>query len=134
MKSEVGYVVPMMHVMDVERSVKFYEMLGFTAAEVLRHDDGKAFWAYLACHRGRPEKRTTENESAAVMVTQAGHPVDATVQGALLYMYSPDLVGLREKLVAGGVKVSEIVPRFYMPKGEMELTDPDGYCVLIGAV
>jgi hypothetical protein len=32
------------------------------------------------------------------------------------------------------VEVTEIVIREYMPKGEMELHDPDGWKVFVGAV
>lgn len=122
----------MLHVMDVERSVKFYELLGFTATKIMRDQDGRAFWAWLACHRGDPPTRTAQNEAAAVMVTQADGPVDRTVQAVLLYMYSPDLPALREHLIKNDIQVSQIVPRFYMEKGEMRVDDPDGYCVLIG--
>jgi hypothetical protein len=53
-------------------------------------------------------------------------------QGVLFYMYSPNLVALREHLLGLGVKVSEITYPFYMEKGEMQMDDPDGYCLLIG--
>jgi Glyoxalase/Bleomycin resistance protein/Dioxygenase superfamily len=136
--ARVAYSVPMLRVMDVERSMRFYELLGFTVTGVMRTENGVAFWANLSCHRGNPEKLTTENESAAVMVTLGdgapGEPIDVPKQGASLYLYSKDLVALREKLVSRGVEVTEIVPRPWMEKGEMELRDPDGWRVFVGAV
>jgi hypothetical protein len=134
MKARVSYSVPMLHVMDVERALKFYELLGFVATNVLKDPAGKAVWAWLSCHRGEVAERTIENESAAVMLAQASHPVDAGVQAVLLYMYSADLPGLREHLLANGVEASEIEHRFYMEKGEMRVTDPDGYVVLVGQI
>jgi hypothetical protein len=41
---------------------------------------------------------------------------------------------LRAQLVSQGVEVTGIVPREYMPKGEMELHDPDGWRVFVGGV
>lgn len=46
-----------------------------------------------------------------------------------------DWKGLRVgDLVSQGVEVSEIVKREYMPKGEMELRDPDGWKLFVGGV
>jgi hypothetical protein len=160
MMARVGYSVPILRVKDVERSVRFYELLGFTATSLLRTKDGVAYWANLSCFRGatveRDDKssagdkstasakqvaplaeRTSENEAAAVMVSLGEDPhapLDASKQGASLYMFTKDLEGLRAQLVSQGVEVSEIVPREYMPKGEMELRDPDGWRVFVGGV
>jgi catechol 2,3-dioxygenase-like lactoylglutathione lyase family enzyme len=156
--ARVGYSVPILRVKDVERSVRFYELLGFTATALLRTKDGVAYWANLSCHRGptfeeqssagdksvevskqnaprAPDERTTENESAAVMVSLGEDPLaplDGTMQAASLYLFTKDLEGLRAQLVSQGVEVSEIVTREYMPKGEMELRDPDGWRVFVG--
>jgi catechol 2,3-dioxygenase-like lactoylglutathione lyase family enzyme len=136
MGARVGYSVPILRVKDLERSVRFYELLGFTATSVLRTKEGVAYWANLSCFRGNPE-RTTENESAAVMVSLGEDPhapLDGTMQAASLYLFTKDLEGLRAQLVSQGVEVSEIVTREYMPKGEMELRDPDGWRVFVGGV
>jgi hypothetical protein len=50
----------------------------------------------------------------------------------LFYLYSPDLIALREHLLAVGVKVLPITYPEYMPKGEIREEDPDGYVLLIG--
>lgn len=50
----------------------------------------------------------------------------------LFYLYSPDLIALREHLLARNVKVSPIKYPDHMPKGEIRVDDPDGYCLLIG--
>jgi hypothetical protein len=41
------------------------------------------------------------------------------------------LVALREQLLAGGVAVPSISYPGYMPSGEIQLRDPDGYFVLV---
>ena len=145
MATRVSYSVPMLRVIDVERSIHFYELLGFTVTGMLRDESGttRILWANLSCHRGNPEERTTENESAAVMLTLGqgggsdlplGAKLDPTKQGASLYMFTQDIEGLRADLVRNGIEVTEIVPRPYMEKGEMELRDPDGWRVFVGGV
>jgi hypothetical protein len=59
------------------------------------------------------------------------HPVNPTAQGVMLCMYTPDLKGLREQLIAGGVKALPIGYPGYMPSGELNLVDPDGHHITI---
>jgi hypothetical protein len=66
------------------------------------------------------------------MVTRASEPVVPSQQAVLFYLYSPNLVALREHLITAGVRVSPITYPEYMPKGEIRVDDPDGYCLLIG--
>jgi hypothetical protein len=63
---------------------------------------------------------------------RASGPIIADQQAVLFYLYSPDLIALREHLLAKGVKVSEITYPDYMPKGEIRIEDPDGYVLLVG--
>jgi hypothetical protein len=86
----------------------------------LKTSSGDLQWAHIAC------------EQAELMVARAGEPVVASQQAVLFYLYSPNLVALREHLIAAGVRVSPITYPDYMPKGEIRVEDPDGYCVLIG--
>jgi hypothetical protein len=65
------------------------------------------------------------------MFLRAEHPVDSTAQAFLLYMYTPDLKGLREHLLTHGVKVPAINYPAYMPSGKMNIADPDGYHIEI---
>ena len=58
--------------------------------------------------------------------------VIASQQAVLFYFYSPALIALRAHLLECGVKVSPITYPDYMPKGEIRVDDPDGYCLLIG--
>lgn len=118
MTAKVGYSTPLLHVAEIEKSIEFYEQLGFT---VIDTDRIKPLgWARLHC------------EGGAVMFLRAEEPLTASAQSVLLYMYTPDLVGLRERLLAGGVKVPAIGYPEYMPSGEICISDPDGYTILVG--
>jgi catechol 2,3-dioxygenase-like lactoylglutathione lyase family enzyme len=114
-----GYCTPMLTVADVPRSLRFYALLGFET-RLTAEEDGKTFWARANC------------EGGALMFTLDDKPVDPAQQSVVFYMYTPDLPALRDQLVAGGLEVSPIRFPEYMPGGEIALTDPDGYQVLIG--
>jgi len=117
MSAKAGYSTPMLHVADVERSICFYELLGFATVDT---DRGKPLgWARMHC------------EGGAVMFLRAEKPVDASAQAVLLYMYTPDLAGLREHLLASAVKVPPIRYPEYMRSGETSIADPDGYTILV---
>jgi hypothetical protein len=110
----------MAHSADVQRSVDFYKQLGMEIRGSLRNPSSQLQWVHLAC------------EQAHLMITRASEPVIASQQAVLFYLYSPDLIALRDHLLASGVKVSPITYPEYMPKGEIRLEDPDGYVLLIG--
>lgn len=118
MSAKVGYSTPMLHVAEIERSIHFYELLGFTVIDT----DGcrPLGWARLHC------------EGGALMFLRAEHPLDPSAQAIMLYMYTPDLPGLREQLLAAGVQVPEINYPEYMRSGKITMADPDGYIVEIG--
>jgi|SRR5579871_6030517 uncharacterized glyoxalase superfamily protein PhnB len=116
----VNNLIPYAHVADVPRSVKFYELLGFRVISRHEHPRGKLLWAHLEANHGR------------IMLAQADGPVDAGVQAILFYLYADDVAALRKHLLENSVEVSEIGRPFYMPNGEIRITDPDGYCLLIG--
>ncbi len=110
----------MAHAADVQRSVDFYKLLGMEVRGSLRNSAGELQWVDLVCGQ------------AELMVTRASEPVVASQQAVLFYLYSPDLIALREHLLANGVKVSAITYPEYMLKGEICIADPDGYTLLIG--
>ena len=117
MTAKAAYSTPMLHVAEIERSIRFYELLGFTTVDSDRCTP--LGWARLHC------------EGGAVMFLRAEHPVDASAQGVMLYMYTPDLAGLHEQLLTSGVNVSPIVYPGYMPSGEISIADPDGYNIMV---
>jgi hypothetical protein len=117
MSVKATYSTPMLHVMEIERSLGFYELLGFVTIDT---DGGKPLgWARMHC------------EGGALMFLRAEHAVDPAVQGILLYMYSLDLTALRAELQTSGVSVPHIGYPEYMASGEMRLVDPDGYSVIV---
>lgn len=140
--SNVHRVVPFLHVADVEASVTFYALLGFDGRHVMRSDDGVAFWAHVW-------KAGDAGRVAEVMFARADGPIDAHQQAALLYMYANDVRELRERLLSSGVHdggafcgkpgpnegcrvVFDVTFPFYMDEGEIRVSDPDGYCILVG--
>ncbi len=110
----------MAHVASVQRSVDFYKLLGMEVRNSLRDHSDALQWVYLFC------------DQAQLMCARASGPVIASQQAVLFYLYSPDLIALREHLLASGLKVSSITYPDYMPKGEIRIEDPDGYVLLIG--
>lgn len=133
----------MAHVCDVDRSIEFYALLGFECASRFSGADGVTNWTDLRYAKAR------------LMLARASAKVVAADQAVLFYLYSPDVKGLRAHMLQRGLReagpppdqegsavfsastpptsvVFDIVPRFYMPRGELRVHDPDGYCLLIG--
>lgn len=135
--SSVYRLVPMAHVRDVEGSLAFYELLGFRPVSVLREPGGKAYWARAS------------SGAAEIMFARASGPVNPAEQAVLFYMYSTDVRALRAHLLEQGLAdgaafrgqagpgdgtrvVFDVARPPYMPEGEVRVSDPDGYCVLVG--
>jgi hypothetical protein len=117
---KVTGLIPMAHAADVQRSVDFYKLLGMELRGSLKASSGELQWAHIGC------------EQAELMFSRASEPVIPSQQAVLFYLYSPNLVALREQLIAFGVHVSAITYPNYMPKGEVRVDGPDGYCLPIG--
>jgi hypothetical protein len=123
--AKVTGLIPMAHVADVQRSADFYRLLGMELRGSLKNSSGALQWVHLA------------NDQADLMFVRASEPVIPRQQAVLFYLYASDLVGLREHLLSNGLlsnglSVSPITYPNYMPKGEMRVDDPDGYCLLLG--
>jgi catechol 2,3-dioxygenase-like lactoylglutathione lyase family enzyme len=116
--AKVAHSTPMLHVASIERSITFYEALGFRLID----DDGckPIGWARMHCASGD------------IMFLVAETEIDARKQGFLFYMYTPDLNGLRAELLKKSLAVSAIKHPHYMPSGTVNLDDPDGYHIEIG--
>ena len=110
----------MARVADVQRSADFYSQMGFRMVSTFKNDAGVLCWVHL------------RSGDAALMLRKADAPVIAGEQTVLFYLYTDDLVALREQLLGSGVAVSEISYPFYMEKGEIRVADLDGYVLLIG--
>jgi len=115
----VSGLVPFVHVGDIERSVAFYELLGFTVRDAFE-PDGRRVWVWL------------ESEDARLMLALGDGPGDP--EGVIFYIYSRDLAALRDHLVASGLTPGEIVDGSPGPREEMRVTDPDGYYLMIAQI
>jgi catechol 2,3-dioxygenase-like lactoylglutathione lyase family enzyme len=112
-------LVPFAHVVDVGRSVSFYETLGFAVGGKLVGQDGTLDWVIL------------EHEGAQLMVGRATAPVVAEEQAVLFYVYYQDVPAAHEALIAAGIEVGPIQFPPHSPRGEFRVTDPDGYGVQV---
>lgn len=121
LEQRVNALIPFVHVEDVERSIAFYYHLGFIVASIYKY-------------RGTPVWAELRSADAAVMVSTDGDPIDPAGQGVLFYLYSDDLVALRDQLLAAEVDVGEIADGSPGPRREMWLTDPDGYVLKVAQV
>lgn len=119
-RSRPENLIPFVRVADIERSIAFYETLGFEVTDTHRYD-GRLDWAALRAG------------GAELMLAQGG-PLDASAQGVLFYLYSHDLAKLRETLVRAGVAVTAIGDGSPGPRQEMRVADPDGYPLMIAQI
>jgi catechol 2,3-dioxygenase-like lactoylglutathione lyase family enzyme len=115
-------LVPFLLVTDVERSIAFYEALGF--AVIKRYDPN-----------GRLEFAGLEATSAAKLMLARVERVPARDRGhsnasgpGWLYLYTPDLEALRERLRSAGIETGKIEdgpgPG---PNRQLCVRDPDGH-------
>ena len=115
--AKAGWWTPMLHVKSIERSIAYYERLGF---ELIDTDRCQPIgWARMHC------------EGGAVMFLRSEEKFEPRQQATLFVMYTPELAALRDRLLAEGVAVSEIRRPEYMPSGTMHLSDPDGFSLEI---
>jgi len=120
MTAAIRSLVPMAHVADVERSIRYYAKLGFRLRNTFTPDGSRTpAWAWL------------ESSGASLMVSRATAPVAASEQAVLFYLYADDVAGLRASLDREGLGPGPIAYPFYAPRGEFRLTDPDGYVLMI---
>ena len=110
-------VVALLHVADVQRSVEFYQKLGFELGKgPLKNDQGVATFAWM--HHG---------QAAQIMVTLTGRPLNPGAQDVMFYLYVDDIKAYREAVIARGVEVGEVKYPFWSTGGEFRVDDPDGW-------
>jgi catechol 2,3-dioxygenase-like lactoylglutathione lyase family enzyme len=122
----INALVPMIRVEEVERSAKFYELLGFQIGNYVPREAPPKHWAWLY-QPGAPNWKTGAN-----LMLVRGKKRSGGEQPVVLYLYAAELVALRQQLIGMGVNVGAITYPEYLPKGEFELHDPDGYTVMVG--
>ena len=120
MTMQTRQLVPMISVVDVERSIAFYQHLGFQVGNTFAAEGAaKPAWAWLYSDR------------AQLMLSSAAKPIVPEQQSVLFYIYTDDVAAARAALVEAGLSPGEIRTEFYAPRGEFELVDPDGYILMI---
>ena len=112
-------LVPFAHVKSVSASIAFYEKLGFTVGNtVVPAGETEPVWAWM------------QSGGAQIMLGRADGPFDADQQAVLFYIYVDDLPAKHAALKAAGIGVGEIQLRFYAPRGEFRVHDPDDYVLM----
>jgi ketosteroid isomerase-like protein len=106
---QVTGLVPFIHVSDIKASIAFYQHLGFHITA--RHPTITPDPSWVSMEAGE----------ASLMLQQADDPVSAQAQGVLFYLFSRDLFGLRDRLIAAGIQAGEIVNGAPGPNAEMRL-------------
>jgi catechol 2,3-dioxygenase-like lactoylglutathione lyase family enzyme len=114
-------LIPFVHVSELDRSVSFYEKLGFTVTDTHEHE-GELDWVAL------------ESGTARLMLARASAPIDPRQQAVLFYLYSQDLHALRDRLLAQGLHPREIRDGTPGPRQEIGIADPDGYCLMVAQI
>ncbi|HYN94357.1 MAG TPA: VOC family protein [Pilimelia sp.] len=115
-------LVPCAHVADMDKSLAFYQRLGFLVRDSRVTADGHIMSATLECG------------DSGLMLAQTDQPVDRTSQGVLFHGYDTDVAKLREELVGQGVAAGKVEHPEHLPAGQIRVEDPDGYVLLIGQI
>lgn len=143
----VNRLVPFVHVADVQASLDFYAHFGFQSVNVMRGPAGRAFWAFASSQN--PAGTAFNRGPAEIMFTQADGPIAPEHQAVIFYMYTENVAELRRRLLSAGLHdggkfcgqpgpnngrrvAFEITHPPYMLAGELRVSDPDGYCILVG--
>lgn len=113
-------LVALTSVSDVERSVAFYQRLGFEVADqFVPAGATKPSWVWL------------QSGEAQLMLATASDPIVAARQRTMFYVYTEDVAAAHAELAEAGLNPGEIKKPFYSPQGEFQLLDPDGYVLMI---
>ncbi|HZT09646.1 MAG TPA: VOC family protein [Actinomycetota bacterium] len=120
MPVQVRHSIPLIHVQDVGRSITFYEEFGFRVMNLYPGPgDGPVTWAWI------------ESDAAQLMLAKANAQLVSERHSVLFYLYCDDVRGTKSALEEAGIKTGEIRSPFYSPQGEFEVTDPDGYVLMV---
>ena len=100
--------------------------LGFEIGNYVPREESPMNWAWLY-QPDAPDWKTGANLMLVRSEENSLHE-----QPVVLYLYATDMFTLRQQLIEKGLTVGAITYPEYLPKGEFELHDPDGYTVMVG--
>jgi catechol 2,3-dioxygenase-like lactoylglutathione lyase family enzyme len=120
MDAKAGWCTPMLHVAEVERSIRFYRQLGFELVDV----EGET-----GCPLGWARMSTADGSALMLLLAEENDAVKPEQQGIMLVLYTAALPALRQQLVAAGERPTEVERPPWMPSGHILVPDPDGYAV-----
>lgn len=109
----VHETVPLLHVTDMERSLAFYESIGFTCTDRWA-PDGAVRWCRL------------QYDDAAIMLQQGREGFVADTESVLLFFICDDADSLYQQLAPAVPGLQPPQTAFYGMR-QLELRDPDGY-------
>lgn len=112
-------LVPYAHVADIQRSIAFYQQLGFTVANAHPEDSKAPIWVWMNAGK------------ANLMLSKASAPIVASEQAIFFYLYVHDVKACRERVIEAGIPAGPLEHPFYLPLGEFRVHDPDGYGVSV---
>ena len=118
-------LVPMIRVSDVERSAQFYQLLSFQIGNYVPREAPPKQWAWLY------QPAAANWKTGANLMLVRSKEQSGGEQPVVLYLYAAEVVALRQQLIGMGVSAGAITYPEYLPKGEFELHDPDGYTVMV---
>jgi len=114
----VRQIWPLFAVEDMARSIRFYELLGFSVVG-RANVDGRVFWCRL------------ERGGASIMLQQADDedgPAGERGRGVALYFVCDDVDRFRAELSARGLQLPPVTIAEYGMK-QLFVPEPDGYLV-----
>jgi catechol 2,3-dioxygenase-like lactoylglutathione lyase family enzyme len=112
-------LVPYAHVADIQRSIAFYQQLGFSVANAHPEDSKTPIWVWLNAGK------------ANLMLSAASAPIVASEQAVFFYLYVHDVKAFRDRVIEAGIAAGPLEHPFYLPLGEFRVHDPDGYGVTV---
>jgi len=118
--AKAGWSTPMLHVVEVERSIRFYRLLGFELIDVEGEEGRPLAWARMA---------TADGSAVMFLQAESEHTVTPELRGIVLVLYTSELAALRAQLVAAGEKPTAVERPPWMPSGHLMVRDPDGYSI-----
>ena len=119
-------LVPMLHVVDVDRSLAFYrDRLGFT---LLSPESAVKEWGWAHIRRDGVSLMLAGGLTGGPIREKGDTGSDWPV---MFYFYPDDVVALHGVLKARGVEVGDLCVTFYRMK-EFSCLDPDGHMLTFG--